>query len=136
MVEPYNWYVHTSGYVRTSIYNQTDKTIYQIQLHRLVTHASDDVFIDHISGVRYDDRKCNLRLANYSTNMMNSGTSIRNTSGTRGVDFSKYTGKWRARIQVNNKRISLGEFDNIQDAIHARKQAEEKYYGDYAYRTQ
>lgn len=68
--------------------------------------------------------------------MMNSDVSIRNTSGTRGVNYDKNMKKWRVRIQVGNKRISLGSFDNLQDAINVRKQAEEKYYGDYAYRSQ
>ena len=34
----------------------------------------------------------------------------------------------RARIKINGKNISLGNYDNIDDAIEARKQAELKYW--------
>lgn len=101
----------------------------------MVTNAQGDVIIDHISGVRYDNRKSNLRKADYSTNMMNSGVCIRNTSGVRGVNYEKDTGLWRVRIQVNNKRISLGSYSDLNEAIRVRENAEIKYYGEYRYQN-
>mgnify|MGYP003465097337 FL=1 len=98
-------------------------------------NADENVIIDHISGKRNDNRKYNLRNANYSTNMMNSGISKNNTSGVRGVNYDRDTGQWRVRIQVNNKRISLGSFSDIEKAIRVRRQAEEKYFGEYAYKN-
>lgn len=135
LVSKYKWYVHTNGYVRAGIYDKNTKEITQIQLHRLVMNADENVIIDHISGKRNDNRKYNLRNANYSTNMMNSGISKNNTSGVRGVNYDKDTGQWRVRIQVNNKRISLGSFSDIEKAIRVRQQAEEKYFGEYAYKN-
>lgn len=38
--------------------------------------------------------------------------------------------KWRVRITVNNKLLSLGIFDNEEDAAKVRDQATIKYYGD------
>lgn len=134
LVSKYRWYVHTSGYVRTSVYDTNTKKITQIQLHRLIMNAYNDVIIDHISGERNDNRKRNLRIADYSTNMMNSRISQNNTSGVKGINYDKDVGKWRARIQVNNKRMSLGSFSDIEKAIRARKQAEEKYFGEYSYK--
>lgn len=67
--------------------------------------------------------------------MMNSKTSKNNTSGVKGVNYDKSTGQWRARIQINNKRISLGCFSDMIKAISVRKQAEEKYFGEYAYKN-
>ena len=67
--------------------------------------------------------------------MMNSGISKNNTSGVRGVNYDRDTGQWRVRIQVNNKRISLGSFSDIEKAIRVRQQAEEKYFGEYAYKN-
>lgn len=46
-----------------------------------------------------------------------------NTSGQTGVAFRK--GKWEARIAYEGLRYMLGRFENIDDAIAARKQAEE-----------
>lgn len=52
-----------------------------------------------------------------------------NTSGVRGV--SAYKGKWRARINFKKKAYELGVFDHIEDAITARKKAEERLYGEF-----
>lgn len=49
-----------------------------------------------------------------------------NTSGCTGVNFSRRVSKWHSRITVQGKRHHLGFYDNIEDAITARKIAEEK----------
>jgi len=51
-----------------------------------------------------------------------------NESGHKGVSYIKKTKKWRALITVKRERIYLGSFANKQDAINARKKAEEKYF--------
>ena len=55
-----------------------------------------------------------------------------NKSGYPGVNWYKAYGKWRARIRLYNKEYHLGYFDDIKDAIKARKEAEKKYFGEYA----
>lgn len=54
-----------------------------------------------------------------------------NISGYTGVGFHKETNKWRAYIQKDNKFITLGLFENKKDAIKARKEAENKYFGEF-----
>ncbi|HJB28112.1 MAG TPA: AP2 domain-containing protein [Candidatus Blautia faecavium] len=54
-----------------------------------------------------------------------------NTSGVRGVSYRKNRGKWRAYIKIKRKNIHLGNFDTKEDAIAARKAAEEKWFGPY-----
>lgn len=49
-----------------------------------------------------------------------------NSSGYNGVYQSK-GGKWRAQIGFKGRTYSLGSFDNIQDAIDARKEGEKMY---------
>lgn len=49
------------------------------------------------------------------------------SSGITGVYWCEETNKWRARIQVNGKKIGLGSFARIEDAAAARKAAEVKY---------
>lgn len=51
-----------------------------------------------------------------------------NTSGTNGVCKNNRTGKYHAYITMNYHQINLGTFNNINDAVEARKEAEEKYY--------
>ena len=51
-----------------------------------------------------------------------------NTSGIRGVSWHKGLQKWQARITIKGKTVSLGYYNNIEDAAAARKEAEEKYF--------
>ena len=51
-----------------------------------------------------------------------------NKSGVKGVSWSKKTKKWEAHIKFKKKKIHLGLYDHKQDAIKARKLAEEKYF--------
>ena len=107
----------------------------KIKLHRFIMNCPDNMVVDHIHGKesRFDNRKSNLRLATISQNGMNRETSVNNTSGAVGVSWHKQTGKWTARIQIDKKRINLGLFDNFDDAVKARKEAEEKYFGEWSY---
>ena len=57
----------------------------------------------------------------------------RSTSGVIGVYFHKLAQKWCARIRVDGKEIYLGLYDNLEDATKVRKEAEQKYFGEYAY---
>lgn len=51
-----------------------------------------------------------------------------NTSGYKGVTWDKHNKKWKAFIYFQNKRIHLGNFKDKNEAIQARKEAEEKYF--------
>lgn len=59
-----------------------------------------------------------------------------NTSGYNGVYRNKISGKWTAQIGFKGKTYHLGSFDNIQDAINARKRGEGMYedFLDWYYR--
>lgn len=87
---------------------------------------------DHINRNPLDNRKSNLRPCNLYQNAMNSSIMSNNTSGITGVNWDKQAQKWVARIQYYGKRISLGHFDNKDDAIKARLKAEAKYFKEFA----
>ena len=89
--------------------------------------------IDHINSITNDNRWCNLREATPSQNKQNEGIRKDNISGYRGVSYYKRIKKWRARITANGKERWLGYYDNIEDAIKARKKAELKYFGEFIY---
>lgn len=74
----------------------------------------------------YDPGNC--RWVSSSTQAYNKRQYENNTSGRTGVILTR--GKWCARISVSGKRIYLGEFVTIEEAIVARKIAEIKYYGE------
>lgn len=54
--------------------------------------------------------------------------SIKNCSGCKGVCYIESNKKWFAYIYLKTKQIRLGYFEKIEDAIKARKEAEEKYF--------
>lgn len=51
-----------------------------------------------------------------------------NTSGVSGVEWQSKEQRWRATICFKGKRHYLGRFARLEDAIKARKDAEDKYY--------
>ncbi len=51
-----------------------------------------------------------------------------NSSGIRGVSWSSKHKKYEAYITFQRKRHFLGNFENLEDAAKARKEAEEKYF--------
>lgn len=49
-------------------------------------------------------------------------------SGHKGVWFNEKRGLWEAYISIHRKRIFLGRYSTKDEAVHARKRAEEEYY--------
>lgn len=80
--------------------------------------------IDRIDGDGTNNRINNLRYVSNGENCRNSRLYRRNTSGICGVSFSGNTSKWRASIQKDGQRDSLGSFDSLFEAACARKSAE------------
>ena len=111
----------------------------KIMMHRLIMGVAlrswKEVQVDHIGGSSsvHDNRKANLRLVTISQNGMNKRLQKNNSSGVAGVGLNRNKTKWRARIKVDNKEISLGEYEEFADAVKARKEAEKKYFGEFAY---
>lgn len=50
-----------------------------------------------------------------------------NKSGYLGICWDKNRNKWCADICVQRKRVRLGRFDTLEEAVKARQEAEEKY---------
>lgn len=67
--------------------------------------------IDHINGVRDDNRIVNLREATQSQNQQNRTANANNTSGFPGVCWSKQKRKWRSQIKLASRNKYLGIFD-------------------------
>lgn len=104
-----------------------------IRIHRLIMNCHNNMDVDHINHNTFDNRKENLRIVTRSQNNMNMGLRSTNTSGVTGVRLNVVSNKWTAQINYEGKTITLGRYDNFDDAVQARKQAEEKYFGEYSY---
>lgn len=80
--------------------------------------------VDHINGVRSDNRLVNLRAVTRAVNLRNKAKYRSNTSGVTGVFWHKQHRKWCASICKDGKPRTLGVFVRIEDAIAARRAAE------------
>lgn len=79
--------------------------------------------IDHINGVRTDNRICNLRSVTNQENSKNMAMKKSNKSGVTGVYWNKQAQKWRAFIMCHGKEKHLGFFEDIQEAAKVRQDA-------------
>ena len=129
LVKDYQWHIQDKQHVSVKI---NSKTVY---LHRLITNCPEDMVCDHINNNPLDNRKENLRICTVQQNGFNRKLNRNNTSGYSGVTWSGSRGKWRVGITVNQKVIALGSYVNLEDAVVARKKAEEKYFGDFRYKV-
>lgn len=83
--------------------------------------------IDHINGIRSDNRIVNLRAVTNAENCKNQRKRLSNTSGVVGVGWCKTYGKWTVTIAANQKEKKLGRYDDFDAAVAARKSAEIEY---------
>lgn len=134
-VRQYNWFSKfnvctKSFYAMRSIRIDNKQTV-TVSLHREILKPDFMFQVDHINHDTLDNRRSNLRFVTASQNQMNRVKRIDNTSGVTGVYWHKRDNIWLSNITVNDKTIHLGYFENFDDAITARKEAELKYFGEY-----
>lgn len=87
--------------------------------------------LDHINGVRNDNRIINLRIASDAQNQWNSGKKPNNTSGFKGVSRFLNGERWKAEICINKKRYYLGLFNSALEAKVAYDNFAKEYQGDF-----
>ena len=124
IVSEYKWCLQSQGYVLCRELN--------MYLHEFIMGKCPDHRIDHINRDPLDNRKHNLRYATAQENSRNRSIQKNNKSGYVGVHLVKSVNKWQATIVVDGKSIYLGLYEDINEAIRVRKEAEEKYFGDFS----
>ena len=87
-------------------------------------------FVDHINGIRHDNRWCNLRPANKFVNAQNRSRPSNNVSGHKGVIFDKNREKFRTYVRVNGKSYTAGRFTYFNDAVEAIEDLKSKLLGE------
>lgn len=122
------WFENDQGYIVSTDREKSG----HVRLHRLILGADEGEIVDHINCNKKDNRKSNLRYASRQTNGINRPCNKNNKLKVKGVSLNK--DKYDARIMVDGKNINLGRYENIFDAIDARKIAEQLYFGEFAYR--
>jgi hypothetical protein len=121
-------FMMNDGYVA---YSSVKDGLCHKKLHRIILDCPEDMMIDHINHDKLNNSRSNLRIVTQQQNCMNKGKHKNNTSGIIGVNWHKKYKKWVAQINLNNKKIHIGLFDNFDEACKARKEAEIKYFGEF-----
>lgn len=88
--------------------------------------------VDHRNKISLDCRRSNLREADKSKNMCNSGKRRNNTSGYKGVTWDKRRSIWIAQIALNKKHYNLGDFATKEEAYAAYCKAALSLHGEFA----
>lgn len=90
----------------------------------------DDMFVDHINGIKADNRIVNLRLATPTQNQYNKAAT---SFYPKGVTWRNRLQKpWQAKIRVNGTRYHLGSFETMEEAAEAYRKAALEHHGDFA----
>lgn len=88
--------------------------------------------VDHRNRIRSDNTWSNLRLCTHQQNQQNKSMQKNNKSGVKGVHWVKKAGKWRAQIKHDGKIITVGLFDDLENASRAIKEKRTELHGEYA----
>jgi hypothetical protein len=118
-----------NGYLRVYFNCKSHKVHRIIWLYMTGSFPTDQ--IDHINGVRSDNRFCNLRQATSRQNNQNVSLRKDNVSGFKGVSWSKKRNKWYVQISIKGEIKNLGRFIKIEDAIDAYNNAAKKLHGEF-----
>lgn len=116
-----------NGYLRASVHG---KFYY---LHRLALFYVNGVMptlgIDHINGIKWDNRLVNLREVDHAVNMQNlRKVNPRNKLGVMGVYYCKAKRKYCSTLTTKGEKLNLGCFDDLKTAERVYLEAKRKYH--------
>lgn len=105
---------------------------YEHRLAWLYINGEFPEIIDHINGIRNDNRIINLRDTNALGNSRNTQMLKSNTSGYRGVFWHKQRNKWSVQFRINGKSHAFGLFDDVHEAGAVANRERARLHGEFA----
>lgn len=122
-----------AGYLNENGYVQIEVDGRGYLGHRVVWLMSNGAWpeneIDHINGVRSDNRVDNLRDVTRTTNNENKkGPNTNSSTGFLGVSWRKSRSKYRAAIKCNGRQVHLGYFSFPEEAHEAYIEAKRRLH--------
>jgi len=103
--------------------------------HRLVFlihYGRMPVCLDHINGVRDDNRIENLREATHQENCFNMRLSKRNATGFKGVSYHTKRQRYVACMRHDGKQLHVGYFKSAEEAACEIRAVRERIHGKFA----
>ena len=114
MIKAFHW-TWKNGYAVTN----RNKKVYQ--MHRMLMNVPlghRDILVDHFDTDHHNNRKSNLRKCNRFQNQQNRSTNKGNTL-PKGISLLP-SGNYRVRVQSFNKRITVGTYETLEQAVEER----------------
>lgn len=109
-----------------------DKSIGKlVSMHRVIMNHPQGLQVDHINGIKTDNRRSNLRLVTRTQNAQNVRKSKKTKNKYKGVVQVSKT-SWIAQITVNRVPIKVGLYKSPVWAARAYDRAARKYFGEFA----
>ncbi|MEE6016262.1 HNH endonuclease [Escherichia coli] len=123
--------IRPDGYVKTSV-NKVSYLAHRI-IWKMIT-GIDCEFIDHVNGVKSDNRISNLRDVTMTENNRNMTGGRDSDDAFIGVYWHRQRSKWMARIRSEDSERYIGIFDEIKPAVLAYNAECERLHGEYGKR--
>jgi len=125
---------NNGGYYQISLCK--NNKICRPKLHRLIYEIyngviPDKIQVDHINGIRTDNRPENLRLATNQQNQRNTKTQKNNSTGYKCIYISK-SNTYLVYIRINKKSVYNKTFKTLEKAIINRDIKLKEFHGEYA----
>ena len=132
-VMQYKWWVYPAGYAYTR--TKVSTGILHRAMHTFIIYGRGafpvGTEIDHAKNDRLDNRRDKLRVCSRSQNAQNSTPRKDGTSKYKGVHWHSQTGKWAAKIQVENVCYHLGCFVSEEQAAQVYDACARYYHGEF-----
>lgn len=126
------WYYGGNGYaMRKDRKNGTSYLHRYVMERKIGRKLLQSENVDHISGVKLDNTRGNLRLCTMSENLANAKIRTDNTSGVRGVSLDSRNGHYVAHYYLGGKKQHIGSFKTLEEATKARRDKEIELYGEF-----
>lgn len=128
-------YIHkNSGYVNVNLSLTGGQFPYRAHRVAWFLHYGSwpDKSLDHINGIKTDNRIENLRPATQQENDRNRKAYKGCSSKYKGVSWSKSCQKWKSYIRSNQRQEHLGIYSSEEEAAQAYDKAARERFGDYA----
>jgi len=103
-----------------------------LSMHLMILGNVEGKEIDHRDRDGLNNQRHNLRHCTNTENQRNRVAPINNSSGYKGIGWSKRDNRWRARLAYNGKDIYIGQFKCLIKAVEAYDKAVVKYHGEFA----